>query len=117
MCANPVINRVVPVDSTMTDAEWELRVDLAACYRLIAHFEMDDLFATHISQRVPGHEDHFLLNPYGVHFSEITASNLVKVASLSIPPSMPPGPTPNACCTPTRWPAWRWRPWPKAFCR
>jgi ribulose-5-phosphate 4-epimerase/fuculose-1-phosphate aldolase len=79
MCANPVINHVVPVDSAMTDAEWQMRVDLAACYRLVAHFDMDDLFATHISQRVPGAEEHFLINPYGVHFSEITASNLVKV--------------------------------------
>jgi ribulose-5-phosphate 4-epimerase/fuculose-1-phosphate aldolase len=79
MCANPVFNRVIPVDSTMTDAEWQMRVDLAACYRLVAHFGMDDLFATHISQRVPGREEHFLINPYAVHFSEITASNLVKV--------------------------------------
>ncbi len=79
MCANPVFNHVVPADATMTDAEWQVRVDLAACYRLVAHFDMDDLFATHISQKVPGSAEHFLLNPYGMLFSEITASSLVKV--------------------------------------
>lgn len=79
MCANPVFNRMVPVDEGMPDAEWQARVDLAACYRLLYHYEMDDLFATHVSLRVPGDEEHFLLNPYGVLFSEITASSLVKV--------------------------------------
>ncbi len=49
MCANPVFNRVIPAEDTMSDAEWQTRVDLAACYRLVAHFDMDDLFATHIS--------------------------------------------------------------------
>jgi ribulose-5-phosphate 4-epimerase/fuculose-1-phosphate aldolase len=63
----------------MSDGEWDLRVNLAACYRLVAHFDMDDLFATHISARVPGNDEHFLLNPYGVHFSQVTASSLVKV--------------------------------------
>ena len=66
---------IVPV----SEDEWKVRVDLAACYRLVAHFEMDDLFATHITVKVPGPEMHFLLNPYGVHFSEVTASSLVKV--------------------------------------
>ena len=79
MCANPVFTSMVPADATLTDAEWQARVDLAACYRLIAHFDMDDLFATHISLKVPGSEEHFLINPYGVVFSEITASALVKV--------------------------------------
>ena len=60
-------------------AEWEARVDLAACYRLVAHFGMTDLALTHISARVPGHDDHFLLNPDGFLFDEITASNLVKI--------------------------------------
>jgi ribulose-5-phosphate 4-epimerase/fuculose-1-phosphate aldolase len=59
--------------------ESELRVDLAACYRLIAHFGWDDLIFTHISARVPGPEHHFLINPYGMLFDEITASSLVKV--------------------------------------
>src|ERR1700704_2227122 len=63
----------------MTDAEWKRRVDLAACYRLIAHYGWDDLVDTHISARVPGPEHHFLINPYGLMFEEITASSLVKV--------------------------------------
>jgi ribulose-5-phosphate 4-epimerase/fuculose-1-phosphate aldolase len=60
-------------------SEREVRVQLAACYRLIAHFGMDDLVFTHISARVPGTTDHFFINPYGLHFSEITASSLVKI--------------------------------------
>jgi ribulose-5-phosphate 4-epimerase/fuculose-1-phosphate aldolase len=59
--------------------ELELRVDLAACYRLVARFGWDDLVFTHISARVPGPEHHFLINPYGMLFEEITASSLVKV--------------------------------------
>lgn len=58
--------------------EWATRVDLAACYRLIAHFGWDDLVFTHISARVPGTHD-FLINPYGLMFEEVTASNLVRV--------------------------------------
>ena len=79
MCASPVIQHREDLIVPMTDAEWETRVDLAACYRLVAHFDMDDLFATHITVKVPGPDQHFLLNPYGVHFSQITASSLVKV--------------------------------------
>lgn len=79
MCANPVSISRAPSNEAMTNAERDLRVDLAACYRLVAHFGMDDLFATHISARVPGQEEHFLINPYGVLFSQVTASNLVKV--------------------------------------
>ena len=63
----------------MSEAERQMRIDLAACYRLIALREMDDLLATHISARVPGKEEHFLINPYGLLFSQVTASNLVKV--------------------------------------
>jgi ribulose-5-phosphate 4-epimerase/fuculose-1-phosphate aldolase len=64
----------------MTDStEHSLRVDLAACYRLIAHFGWDDLVFTHVSARVPGGGHHFLINPYGMLFDEITASSLVKV--------------------------------------
>src|ERR1700761_4517997 len=63
----------------MSDAEWAVRQDLAACYRLIAHFGMDDVIYTHISARVPGRDDHFLINPYGMLFREITASSLVKI--------------------------------------
>ncbi len=64
---------------TITDQEHALRVDLAACYRLIAFHRWDDLVFTHISARVPGPEHHFLINPYGMSFDEITASSLVKV--------------------------------------
>jgi ribulose-5-phosphate 4-epimerase/fuculose-1-phosphate aldolase len=59
--------------------EWQLRVDLAACYRLVAHYGWSDLVFTHVSARVPGPEHHFLINPYGLMFDEITASSLVKV--------------------------------------
>ena len=68
-----------PVRERVSAAEWDVRVDLAACYRLFARFGWDDGIFTHNSVRVPGKEDHFLLNPYGLMFHEITASNLVKV--------------------------------------
>lgn len=63
----------------MTTTEQSLRQELAACYRLIAHFRMSDLIFTHISLRLPGPEHHFLINPYGLLFDEITASSLVKI--------------------------------------
>jgi len=59
--------------------EWAVRVDLAACYRLLVRYGWEDLVFTHITVRVPGVEDQFLINPYGVFFDEITASSLVKV--------------------------------------
>src|SRR5216684_582465 len=59
--------------------EWAVRVDLAACYRLIAHFGWDDLVLTHNSARVPGTTDQMLINPMGLMFGEITASNLLKI--------------------------------------
>jgi len=59
--------------------EWQLRVDLAACYRLVAAYGWSDLIFTHISARIPGPEHHFLINPYGLMFDEITASSLIKV--------------------------------------
>src|SRR5579884_3771662 len=59
--------------------EWAVRVDLAACYRLIAHFGWDDLILTHNSARVPGTTNQILINPMGLMFDEITASNLLKV--------------------------------------
>jgi ribulose-5-phosphate 4-epimerase/fuculose-1-phosphate aldolase len=61
------------------DEEWKIRVDLAAAYRLVAHFGWDDLIFTHLSARIPGPEHHFLLNPYQLMFEEVTASSLVKV--------------------------------------
>jgi ribulose-5-phosphate 4-epimerase/fuculose-1-phosphate aldolase len=70
-------------DASLRDAvsteEWQLRVDLAACYRLVAMYGWTDLIFTHISARVPGSEHHFLINPYGLMFDEITATSLVKV--------------------------------------
>jgi ribulose-5-phosphate 4-epimerase/fuculose-1-phosphate aldolase len=59
--------------------EWQLRVDLAAAYRIVAMFGWDDLVFTHISARVPGEGHQFLINPYGLMFEEITASSLVKI--------------------------------------
>jgi len=67
------------VRETVAADEWETRVELAGFYRLVAKYGMDDLVGTHISARVPGHPDQFLINPYGVLFDEITASSLIKV--------------------------------------
>jgi ribulose-5-phosphate 4-epimerase/fuculose-1-phosphate aldolase len=70
---------MVDVKNSVSKEEWDVRVDLAAFYRTIPYFGWDDLIFTHISARVPGTEDHFLINPYGFLFDEITASNLIKV--------------------------------------
>lgn len=67
------------VRSRVTEEEWAARVELAACYRLAAHFRLTDLIYTHISARVPGPDEHFLINGFGLTWDEITASNLVKV--------------------------------------
>jgi len=67
------------VRSQVDEVEWQLRVDLAACYRLVAHYGWDDLIFTHISARLPGPDHHFLINPYGMTFDEITASSLIKI--------------------------------------
>ena len=74
---NPLVRS--EVRSRVSDEEWQLRVDLAACYRLIALHGWSDLVFTHISAKLPGPDDHFLINPYGALFEEITASSLVKV--------------------------------------
>lgn len=63
----------------VSEQEWQLRCDLAACYRLVALYGWTDLVFTHISARIPGPEHHFLINPYGLLFEEITASSLVLV--------------------------------------
>ena len=63
----------------VSEEEWAIRVDLAAAYRLVAHYGWDDLIFTHLSARIPGPEHHFLLNPYQLMFEEVTASSLVKV--------------------------------------
>ncbi len=67
------------IQKLVSAEEWQLRVDLAACYRLVALYGWSDLVFTHISARVPGPEHHFLINPYGLMFDEITASSLIKV--------------------------------------
>ncbi|MBK4738534.1 class II aldolase/adducin family protein [Noviherbaspirillum pedocola] len=61
------------------DEEWRTRVDLAACYRLVAQYGMTDLIYNHITAKVPGSKDHFLINPYGLLYEEITASSLLKI--------------------------------------
>jgi ribulose-5-phosphate 4-epimerase/fuculose-1-phosphate aldolase len=70
---------ILSVQDQVSAEEWQLRCDLAACYRLVAHYGWSDLVFTHISARIPGPEHHFLINPYGLMFDEITASSLVKV--------------------------------------
>ena len=71
-------NSLTDVRNCVSPEEWALRVDLAACYRLVAHFGWDDLVFTHISAKIPNSHD-FLINPYGLMFDEVTASNLVRV--------------------------------------
>ena len=70
---------VASLKGKVSDAEWQVRVNLAALYRLVAHMGWDDMIYTHISARIPGPEHHFLINPYGLFFEEITASSLVKI--------------------------------------
>jgi ribulose-5-phosphate 4-epimerase/fuculose-1-phosphate aldolase len=70
---------IASIQSQVSPEEWKLRCDLAACYRLVALHGWSDLVFTHISARLPGPEHHFLINPYGLMFDEITASSLVKV--------------------------------------
>jgi ribulose-5-phosphate 4-epimerase/fuculose-1-phosphate aldolase len=65
--------------SDVSDAEWAVRVDLAAAYRLVARYGMDDLVQTHISARIPGKPGHYLINPFGWLFHEITASSLIEI--------------------------------------
>jgi len=71
--------RIPSRKNEVSPEEWQARVDLAAAYRLVAAFKWDDLVFTHISARVPGRHDQFLINPYGLTFEEITASSLIKV--------------------------------------
>jgi ribulose-5-phosphate 4-epimerase/fuculose-1-phosphate aldolase len=70
---------IVEMRQDAESAEWRQRVELAACYRLLAHFKMTDLIYTHSTVRVPGEQGHFLINPYGLRWEEITASSLVKI--------------------------------------
>ena len=74
-----VATAVAPQRGEVSEDEWKVRVDLAACYRLVAREGWDDLIYTHISAAVPGEEGRYLVNPFGMFFHEITASSLVKV--------------------------------------
>ena len=127
-----------PTQDQFHPDEWQLRVDLAACYRLVALYGWSDLVFTHISAKLPasvaGEEHQFLINPYGLMFDEITASSLVKIdmqcnkQDESKPtPSTPQAlsftalftmfdPMPVACCTRTRAQAWRSVHKNTAFC-
>jgi len=76
---SPGVLSIASLEGKVSEEEWKQRVDLAATYRLVALYGWDDLIFTHISARVPGPEHHFLINPYGLMFEEITASSLVKI--------------------------------------
>ena len=76
---NPLTLEIPSRKNQVSAEEWQARVDLAAAYRLVAMFHWDDLVFTHISARVPGSHDEFLINPYGLMFDEITASSLIKI--------------------------------------
>src|SRR5438477_1611711 len=71
--------KVKPVRSAVSAAEWQARVDLAACFRLIDLYGMSDMIYTHATARVPDEAEHFLINPHGMLFREVTASSLLKV--------------------------------------
>ncbi len=73
------MNSELNIKAQVSTEEWETRVDLAAAYHLVEYYGWTDMIFTHLSARVPGPDDHFLINPYGLMFDEITASNLVKV--------------------------------------
>ena len=69
---------ILSLEGKVSADEWQTRIDLAAAYRLVAYFHWDDLVFTHVTAKIPGTE-HFLINPYGLMFDEITASSLVKI--------------------------------------
>jgi ribulose-5-phosphate 4-epimerase/fuculose-1-phosphate aldolase len=73
------VNTMQSIQQQVTAEEWQTRINLAAAYRAVAMYGWDDLVFTHISARVPGPDAHFLINPYGMMFEEVTASSLVKV--------------------------------------
>ena len=87
-----VLKTVDDVRIEVGEAEWAIRVDLAAAYRLVAHYGWDDLIFTHLSARVPGPDHHFLINPYNLMFDEITASSLVKIDVAGRPVMPTPSP-------------------------
>ena len=71
--------RIESLRGRVSPGEWRARVDLAACYRLVAHYGMSDMMANHVSAAVPGEENAFLINAYGMMYEEITASSLIKI--------------------------------------
>lgn len=73
------MSNVATLKQKMSEAEWQMRVDLAACYRLVDLYGWSDLLATHLSARVPDADDQFLINPFGLMFDEMKASDLIKV--------------------------------------
>ena len=75
----PTSTAPVPMRARVSEVEWQTRVDLAACYRLVAIYGMTDMIYNHITARVPGEEGHFLINPFGLLYEEITASCLIKI--------------------------------------
>ena len=75
----PAIATIASIKNKVSADEWQTRVDLAACYRLVASYGWDDLVFTHITAKIQGVENQFLINPYGMMFNEITASSLVKI--------------------------------------
>ena len=78
------MHAIASVKNQVSAEEWQTRVDLAACYRLVAMYGWDDLIFTHITAKIAGTDHQFLINPYGMMFEEITASSLVKVDSQGV---------------------------------
>src|SRR5258707_1536768 len=76
---SPAVKVVKSVREQVSSEEWQTRVDLAACYRLTAMYGMTEMIANHISCRVPGSDNHFLINPYGMLYEGIDASRLIKI--------------------------------------
>ena len=77
--SNPTHLPLQSMKDRCSPEEWRTRVDLAACYRLVAHYDMADMMANHISAHVPGEDNAFLINAYGMLYEEITASSLIKI--------------------------------------
>ena len=75
----PNSTEIASLEGKVSEEEWAIRVDLAAAYRMVAHYGWDDLIFTHLSARIPGPQHHFLLNPYNLMFEEVSASSLIKV--------------------------------------
>ena len=75
----PALHLVKSVRDQVSAEEWQIRVDLAACYRLMAHYGMTEMIANHISMRLPGTNDEFLLNPYGMLYEQMTASSMIRI--------------------------------------